>query len=193
MIIKSISLNDFKYLITIILATFGLKKLIVKGNFTYGNPKVVFDSVDYKVKIGKYCSIGKKVTFILSGAHKTDFISTFPLSVFLKNAGASSIIYHKGDINVGNDVWIGYGAIIMPGITIGDGAIIGAMSVVTKNVNPYEIVAGNPARVIRTRFNEKEIERLLKIKWWNWDTKTVSENAKVIASSNIQKLSDFKR
>ena len=125
-----------------------------------------------KLIIGKYCSIAEKVTFLLGGNHRVDWISTYPFSEFQVTwPNASGLVGHpatRGDINVGNDVWIGHGATILSGIRIGDGAVIGAGSVVSKDVAPYSIVAGNPAKEIRARFSANEIEKLLQIKWWDW-------------------------
>ena len=94
----------------------------------------------------------------------------------------------KGDTIIGNDVWIGYNASIMPGIQIGDGAIIAANSVVTKNVDSYSIVGGNPATEIRKRFNEDQIKQLLELKWWNWDIEKITDNLEILTSSDLEKL-----
>ena len=150
------------------------------GAHTYGKPKVYAWDDKTKLVIGKYCSIAENVTFLLGGNHRVDWISTYPFSEFQVTwPTASGLVGHpatRGDINVGNDVWIGHGATILSGIRIGDGAVIGAGSVVSKDVAPYSIVAGNPAREIRSRFSAKEIERLLKIKWWDWPEDLVKVN-----------------
>ena len=130
------------------------------------------------------------VKIFLGGNHRTDWVSTYPFSEFdniFENA--SSFKGHpatKGDIIIGNDVWIGFGVTILSGVTIGDGAVIAANSSVARNVNPYEIVAGNPARHIKKRFDEATIEALLQINWWNWDEKKIIQSLPLICSNNIE-------
>lgn len=149
------------------------------GKHTYGTPIVFSWDNKTKLNIGKYCSVAESVTFILGGNHKVDWISTYPFSEFIKKWPlASGVVGHpstRGDINVGNDVWIGHGALILSGVNIGDGAVIGASSVVSRDVEPYSIVVGNPAEEIKLRFSKEEIEKLLKIKWWDWPEEVVKE------------------
>jgi virginiamycin A acetyltransferase len=175
---------------------------IIVGDFTYyDDPKgpehfednvlYHFDFIGDKLVIGKFCSIAADVRFIMNGGnHPTDWFTTFPFPIF-GNGWETALPERwpmKGDTIVGNDVWIGYGALIMPGLTIGDGAIIAAGSVVTKNVQPYAIVGGNPAQAIRYRFDEITISKLKKISWWNWDTDKITRYVKAICSSNIDIL-----
>jgi ABC-type polysaccharide/polyol phosphate transport system ATPase subunit/acetyltransferase-like isoleucine patch superfamily enzyme len=156
------------------------------GEFTYGNPEIFIWTNKYHVYIGKYSSIESNVKIIVDGNHNIDCISSYPFGELIpgipKNPGHP---VGKGDISIGNDVWIGYGTIIMPGIKIGDGAVIGAGSVVTKNVDDYEVVAGNPARHIRNRFSREKIEILKKIKWWEWSVDKIKENADILQSNNV--------
>jgi len=112
------------------------------------------------LKIGAFCTFASLVVIFLDGEHHTEYITTYPL-------GGDSHPRSKGGVTIGNDVWIGWDATIMSGVTIGDGAAIGARAVVTKDVEPYTIVAGNPARVIRKRFSDQIIEQLLEARWWN--------------------------
>jgi acetyltransferase-like isoleucine patch superfamily enzyme len=160
------------------------------GRYTYGKPYIIQFNEGSKLSIGNYCSISKNVTIFLGGNHRSDWVSTYPFpaidSVWTKASKITNYNSSKGDIYIGNDVWIGYGATIMSGINIGDGAVIGANSVVTKNVAPYTIVAGNPAKFIKTRFTPKQIESLLKIKWWHWPESKINQNIKQICSSNIE-------
>lgn len=128
------------------------------------------DDVTANLYIGKYCSIAKQVKFLLGGYHPINCISTFP---FFVDAGTHCNNVKKQDIIIGNDVYIGIGAKILAGVTIGDGAVIGAYSVVTKNVEPYTVVGGNPAKFIKKRFPDNIIEELLKIKWWDYPDNVV--------------------
>jgi len=156
------------------------------GDYTYGKPIVFAWDEKTKLRIGKYCSIAEEVTFILGGNHNVNWVSTYPFSEFGKKwPGASGIKGHpstRGDINVGNDVWIGHGALILSGVKIGDGAVIGAASVVSRDVSPYSIVVGNPAKEIKLRFSHEEIEKLLKIKWWDWPEEALTKNINSLCS-----------
>jgi virginiamycin A acetyltransferase len=141
------------------------------GSYTYGRPTIFEWGEGACLEIGKFCSIADKVNIFLGGYHRSDWASTYPFNKILpfKNI-AHNIHGHpssKGNVIIGNDVWIGYGATILSGIKVGSGSIIGAYSVVTKDVLPYEIVAGNPARHIRFRFDDLIINNLMKIEWWN--------------------------
>ncbi len=141
------------------------------GDFTYGTPKILDWGEGAKLKIGKFCSISEDVTIFLGGNHRTDWISTYPFNTIphFNNEG-KNITGHpktKGDVIIGNDVWIGWGAVILSGVKIGNGAVIGAYAMVTKDVLPYEIVGGNPAKHIKFRFNEETILMLTKAKWWD--------------------------
>jgi virginiamycin A acetyltransferase len=156
------------------------------------NVKYHFDFIGDKLIIGKFCMIASDVKFIMNGAnHLTTAISSFPFAVFgedWKNAMDGKEYPNKGDTEIGNDVWIGFNSIIMPGIKIGDGAIIGANSTVTKSVEPYSIVGGNPAKEIKKRFSKERIELLLKIKWWNWEIEKITANVQNLTSENIESL-----
>ena len=136
------------------------------------NVRYHFDFIGDKLKIGKFCAIASGVEFILNGGnHLTDAFSSYPFAIFgegWEGAMEGRAYPNKGDIVVGNDVWLGYRSVVMAGVTIGDGAIIGSYSIVTKDVPPYTIVAGNPAKEIRRRFSDADIERLLEMRWWDW-------------------------
>jgi virginiamycin A acetyltransferase len=123
-----------------------------------------------KLQIGKFCAIAAETKFIMTGDHKLDAISTYPFPIFGNGWEAAFNIYDlpvKGDIIIGNDVWLGYDCLIKNGVNIGNGAIIAARAVVVKDVPAYFIVAGNPARVVKMRFDDKTIARLQKISWWD--------------------------
>jgi virginiamycin A acetyltransferase len=146
-----------------------------------------------KLIIGRYCAIARGAKFIMNGAnHKLTGLSTYPFSIF--GNGWERVMPTleelplKGDTVIGNDVWIGYDALVLPGVTIGDGAIISARSVVTKEVPPYAIVGGNPARLIRQRFPEPVVQALREIAWWNWDAEKVSRNLELIVGGDVEAL-----
>lgn len=136
--------------------------------------------------------IASDVKFIMNGAnHLTNSLTTYPFAIFgngWENAMEGKQYPQKGDIVIGNDVWIGYSATIMAGVTIGDGAIIATNSTVIKDVEPYSIVGGNPAVEIKKRFSKEIIERLLHLKWWEWDIEKITENIQHLTDSNIDKL-----
>jgi len=171
------------------LCKLGLRPSYAVGAHTYGDPIVYSIGNESKLVVGKYCSISDTAVFILNAEHNTARISTYPFSAFWKQWKGIPIPmghpFTKGGITVGNDVWIGYGATILDGVTIGDGAVIGARSVVTKDVKPYTIVGGNPARLIRKRFSDKVIKTLLKIRWWDWDDRKIRDNIRYINSTDV--------
>lgn len=143
---------------------------VTVGSYTYGvTPSTVllFRESD-RVFIGKFCSFAYDVKIIASGEHNYSAVANFPFYAHFLNHGGERDTFTKGVVRVGNDVWVGARAIILSGVEIGDGAVIAAGAVVTKNVPPYAIVGGVPAKLIKYRFSEKVIQDLLKIKWWNW-------------------------
>ena len=159
------------------------------GDFTYGFPKIFSWGEGAKLKIGRFCSIARDVEIYLGGEHRIDWITTYPFNALFPDH--SEIKGHpktKGDVVIGNDVWIADRAIILSGVTIGDGAVIGARSVVIKDVKPYEIVAGNPAKHIKFRFDEKVIKELLEIKWWNWETSKIDSCVHLLQSDDINRF-----
>lgn len=161
----------------------------VKNNVLYHYP-VNGD----KLKIGKFCSIACGAKFLFtSGNHAMQSLSTYPFPIFFEewNLDARDICSawdNKGDIIIGSDVWIGYEAVIMAGVTIGDGAIIGTRAVVTKDVPPYTIVGGVPAKIIRKRFDDATIERLENLRWWDWDAAKIQRSISAIQSGDIAAL-----
>ena len=140
--------------------------------------RYLFDFTGDHLRIGKFCMIASGVEFIMNGAnHLSNAVSAYPFAVFghdWQDAMAGKTYPTKGDTVIGNDVWLGYRAAILPGVTIGDGAIIGAYSVVTKDVPPYSIVGGNPAQLLRPRFDELTTQRLLTLKWWDWPVEKIT-------------------
>jgi acetyltransferase-like isoleucine patch superfamily enzyme len=162
------------------------------GEFTYGSPKVMTYGTNGKLKIGKFCSIAEGVKIFLGGEHKTKNISTYPFKEMLK-IGTVSTEFSRGDVTIGNDVWIGYGAIILSGVTIGNGSVIGAGSVINKSVDPYSIVVGNRGEVIKKRFNEKTIKTLNESQWWDWDIKKIAKNINLFTENPEKNLSKIKK
>jgi acetyltransferase-like isoleucine patch superfamily enzyme len=167
------------------------------GEYTYGLPEVV-SYPGRKLKIGKFCSIAVGVKIILGGNHPIRYVSTYPFGAFLDDWPMAPPLIpavseadqwgSKGDVTIGNDVWIGFNAIILSGVTIGDGAVIGAYAVVASNVEPYTIVAGNPARLTRRRFDEETVRRLLELRWWDWPPEKIDAKVNIIFSGNVAKM-----
>jgi acetyltransferase-like isoleucine patch superfamily enzyme len=161
---------------------------IVMGQGTYGVPRVeTYAHDDTRLIFGAYTSIAKRATFILGGNHPADRVTTFPLRIMrgLPGAGSDGYPYSKGDIKVGSDVWIGYGAMVLSGVTIGDGAIVAANSVVTADVPPFAIVAGVPARVLRYRHTPTQRAALCEIAWWNWPEDQIDAAAERLTSGDV--------
>lgn len=177
------------------------RKNIEVGDFSYFDgsnfEKYVthhYDFIGDKLIIGKFCQIGRNVEFVMNGAnHQMNSITTYPFYIFKgwdqKPTDEKDLPY-KGDTVVGNDVWIGQKVTILPGIHIGDGAIIGANSVVSKDVPPYSVVAGNPIKLIRKRFDDELIGLLLTFKWWNKPIEEIQEILPLLANSNINEIKD---
>ena len=186
-----------------------LKDVITKDNIEVGDYTIyndfVHDPRDFeknnvlyhypingdKLKIGKFCSIACGAKFMFtSGNHSQKSLSTYTFPIFFDEWGLDvknirDAWDNKGDIVIGNDVWIGYEAVIMSGVKIGDGAIIGTRAVVTKDVPPYTIVGGVPAKPIRRRFDDETIKKLLALRWWDWDDEKIKRNISAIQSGNI--------
>jgi acetyltransferase-like isoleucine patch superfamily enzyme len=141
------------------------------GCGSYGLPDVVANGFGEtkQLRIGKYCSIAKGVTIYLGSEHRPDWATTYPFNIYWPEAHAiKGHPQSKGDVVIGNDVWIATDALVLSGVHIGDGAVIGARAVITRDVAPYMIVAGNPAKPIRSRFDQPTIDRFLALKWWDW-------------------------
>lgn len=172
------------------------------GNYTYyhdfedvhnfeNNVKYHFDFIGDKLKIGKFCMIASDVEFIMNGGnHLSEAITSYPFAIFegWEHAMEDKSYPGKGDTIIGNDVWIGYKAVIMPGVTVGDGAIIGSYALVTKDVAPFSIVGGSPAKEVKKRFTEEEIEGLLRVKWWDWPIEKVSEHVQDLTGTSLSDI-----
>jgi virginiamycin A acetyltransferase len=198
---------DTKHPITGVTRTGFLKPFITRptiivGDYTYyddpkgpenfeSNVLYHFDFIGDRLIIGRFCSIASEVKFIMNGGnHATDWLATYPFPIFGNGweAAMPGGWPMKGDTVVGNDVWIGYGAILMPGIQVGNGAIIATGSVVTKDVPAYGIVGGNPATLIRSRFDPETMGRLEKVRWWDWDAEKITRNVKAICAPDVSAL-----
>jgi len=156
------------------------------GQFSYGVPGIIKLTDAYTLSIGRFCSIAKGVCIIVDGNHQTHWISTYPFGHMIEGVPMrSDVTVGKGDMVIGNDVWIGCNAIILPGVQIGDGAMIAAGSVVTKNVADYEVVGGNPAKHIAYRFDPEQIKSLKAIAWWNWSLDKIKREVPMLQSENL--------
>jgi acetyltransferase-like isoleucine patch superfamily enzyme len=162
---------------------------LIKGRHTYGDPNVIWGEYHGgKVTTGAFCSLDSTATFMLGGNHAIDWVTTYPfmcLPEFPMLAGLPGFVQTKGDITVGNDVWIGRNAVILSGVDIADGCVIGAFTTLAKSIPPYSVAVGSPARVVKKRFTEEQIEALLEIKWWNWPLDKIIENAPLLCSTNV--------
>jgi virginiamycin A acetyltransferase len=177
---------------------------IVIGDFTYyddpddsenfeRNVLYHFPFIGDRLIIGKFCALARGVRFIMNGAnHKMSGFSTYPFQIFgngwervMPKPGE---LPNKGDTVVGHDVWIGYDALVMPGVNIGHGAIVAARSVVTRDVAPYEIVGGNPAALVKRRFEPDVVAELLRIAWWDWPIDRVTRNLEAVVSADLDAL-----
>lgn len=159
------------------------------GKHTYGTPNIIWGNSGAKLTVGNFCSIAGNVNIYLGGNHHTEWVSTYPFGhvnqhVFNAFNGEGHPTT-KGDVVIGNDVWLCNNVTIMSGVTIGDGAIVANNSHVVKNVEPYTIVGGNPAKFVKYRFSEEQIKKLLEIKWWYWDDEKINRHAPLLCQSNI--------
>ena len=194
--------------------TIYLKNAITRGSISVGDYTMYNDTVHdprdfeknnvlyhYPVNrdrliIGRFCSIACGAKFLFTSAnHAMRSLSTYPFPIFFEEWGldrtrVADAWDNKGDIVVGSDVWIGYEAVVLSGVTIGDGAIIGARAVVTRDVPPYAIVGGVPARLIRKRFDDKAIETLLRLKWWNWPSEKIARHIAAIQNGRLDELTE---
>ncbi|MGQ0564417.1 MAG: CatB-related O-acetyltransferase [Gemmobacter sp.] len=167
---------------------------IAVGEHSYGRVKI--RGTGRGLTIGRYCSIAAGLTVFLGGQHRTDFVTTYPFNRIDTWPDAKDITGHpfqRGPVNIGNDVWFGADVTIVQGVTIGDGAIIGGSAIVAKDVAPYAIHVGNPARFVRYRFDEATVAALLDIRWWDWPDEKVARATHDLMSTDIQVFIDKAR
>ena len=167
---------------------------VVVGRATYGVPRVVtFAHDSTRLLIGAFTSIALDVTFVLGGNHPMDRVTTYPLRIMrrLPGAGTDGYPWTKGNVHVGSDVWLGYGAVVLSGVTIGDGAIVGACSVVTSDVPAYAVVGGVPARILRYRCEERARDALLELAWWDWPDDEIERVVELLCGSDVQALISY--
>ena len=159
------------------------------GKYTYGKPIIHWGGLHAKLVIGNFCSIAGNCNIYLGGNHRTDWVTTYPFGHINKhnfnNFNGEGHPSTKGDVIIGNDVWIGDNVTIMSGVTIGDGVVIANNSHIFKNVEPYSLVGGNPAKLIKKRFTEEQIDKLLEIKWWNWEDDKINRFTPLLCNPDI--------
>ena len=167
-------------------------RIVIKmsfGKYTYGKPNIHWRNNDAKLVVGNFCSIATNVNIYLGGNHRHDWVTTFPFGHINQNIfngfNGTGHPGTKGDVIIGNDVWIGSNVTIMSGLNIGDGAVIANNSHIIKNIDPYCLVGGNPAKFIKYRFTPEQIEKLLEIKWWHWDDAKINKFTPLLCNTNI--------
>ena len=165
--------------------------LLVVGRHTYGLPTIhTYRGSERKVVIGPFCSIAPGVQIVTGGIHPSEWVSTYPFRIFWAMEGAYSdgMPRSRGDVTIGADVWIGTDATILSGVDIGPGAVVAARAVVTRDVPPYAIVAGCPARIVKHRFTADLVERLLATAWWNWNDAVIRDMVPLLSSDNVEEF-----
>jgi chloramphenicol O-acetyltransferase type B len=158
------------------------------GRHSYGDLKVRSWGEGTLLEVGAFCSFASGVKVFLGGEHRVDWVTSFPFPELWKELAGHfpGHPHSKGDVVIGNDVWFGTEAIIMSGVRIGDGAVVGARAVVTRDVPPYAIVAGSPARLVRFRFEPSIIDRLVSLAWWHWDDQRIGKLLPLLLSANVE-------
>jgi acetyltransferase-like isoleucine patch superfamily enzyme len=162
------------------------------GKWTYGFPKIYHWNEGCNLTIGNYCSFANNTAIFLGGNHRTDWVTTHPISNLMP--GLTPIQGHptsKGNVVIGHDVWVGNGAVILSGVKVGNGSVIGACAVVSRDIPPYAVAVGNPARVVKYRFNTSQIEKLMTIEWWLWPDDKVKSAVSMLQSNRIDEFIEW--
>jgi acetyltransferase-like isoleucine patch superfamily enzyme len=160
------------------------------GRGSYGGLKLASYPNDADLVMGNYCSVATDATVLLGGEHRLDWVTTFPMSELDPAANIQGHPHTRGRVTIGSDVWIGREAMILSGVTIGHGAVIGARALIRSDVPPYAIYAGNPAKLVRLRFPDDIVQRLLEIAWWDWPEERIARAATYLSSPNIKAFID---
>jgi virginiamycin A acetyltransferase len=161
------------------------------GDWSYGNPDVIYWGCNATLVVGRFCSIAPGVSILLGGEHHVEWVTTYPFSMlFPEAAGFPGYPLSSGDVVLGNDVWIGQEALILSGVRLGNGCVVAARSVVTRDVPPYAIVAGAPARIVKYRFDESIRQALDRIAWWDWPLAAVKEAWPLLMSERVREFVD---
>lgn len=157
------------------------------GRYTYGGAQFKIWSAAERIHVGAFCSFAEEVKIFGGGEHRLDWVTTHPLRIAFNSPGAGQDghPHSKGRTVIGNDVWIGHGAMVLSGVTIGDGACIGAGAVVAKDVPAYAVVAGNPGRIVRMRFDQQQIAALMQIRWWDWPIEQIRQHEALLCNDDI--------
>ena len=159
------------------------------GEWSYGRPNIMRMDQTTQLEIGRFCSIADGVRILLGGEHRTDWVTTYPFpSILPERFSAEGHPASKGNIVIGNDVWICAGSTILSGVIIGNGAVVGAGCVAARDVPPYAVAAGNPARIVKMRFSDEQISALLAIRWWTWDDERILQSAALLLSENVSEF-----
>jgi len=157
------------------------------GRGTYGNPRIHSWKEGTTLTIGAFCSIAPGVQIFLGGEHRADWVTTYPFHIFWESGlHLTGPPKTKGNVIIGNDVWIGSEALILSGVKIGDGAVVGARSLVAKDIEPYSIYAGNPARLIRKRFDDATIQKLLELEWWTLSDEKIEKIIHLMLNTDVE-------
>ena len=168
---------------------------LILGDFSYCRGINILDVINdgsIKVEIGKFCSLAQNINFMLGADHQAGWSTTYPFNRLLGcDEKDNSNVVSKGSITIGNDVWIGADATVLSGVHIGDGCIVGNHAVVTKDVPPYSVIVGNPGRVVKQRFPKDKQDKLLEIKWWDWDLQMLFDALPLVQSEDIESLYTF--
>lgn len=162
------------------------KPNIIVGRYTYGSPRLLTWAEDDRITIGAFCSFAMETAVLGGGEHRHDWITTSPVRIMFDLPGAreDGIPCSKGETVIGNDVWVGFRSIILSGVTVADGAVIGAGAIVTNDVPPYAVVAGNPGKIIKYRFEEGVRNDLMGIRWWDWPVEKIIDNVDLLCSDD---------